>query len=189
MKISSSLVVYSSFIVDLLDIILSLVVTILTGSVIMLSQLLEGISDLISSGLLVVGINRARQHEDKTHPFGFGRELYFWALLSGIVTLTISATLSIYFGWQRFIKPESIHNINLAFLVLTFTTFTNGWSFYLSFKRLLRDRALKHIFVIFLNSSRIETKTTFVLDLMGTIASRLLPLCFTNSLEIFVLMG
>jgi len=171
MKISSTNVVIVSFLVDLLDIILSLAVTILSGSIVMLSQFLEGVSDLISSSLLLVGIARARQKEDRAHPFGFGRELYFWALMSGIVTLTISATLSIYFGWQRFINPEHIHNITLAFLVLIFTAFTNGWAFYLSLRRLLGNRSLKSILGIFLNSSRIETKTTFVLDLMGTAAS------------------
>lgn len=167
----ASLVVIVSFLVDFLDIILSLIVAIVSGSVVMLSQFLEGVSDLISSGLLLVGIAKARQKEDRAHPFGFGREIYVWALLSGIVTLTVSATLSVYFGWKRFISPEYIHNINLAFLVLIFTTFTNGFAFYLSLKRLLRSRSWKNIIGIFLHSSRIETKTTFVLDLMGMTAS------------------
>lgn len=169
--IPASFVVILSFLVDLLDIILSLTVAILSGSVIMLSQFLEGVSDLISSGLLLVGIARARQKEDRSHPFGFGREIYFWSLLSGIVTFAISSFLSIYFGWKRFLNPQALQDINLAFLVLAITTITNGIAFYFSFKRLLRNRSKKNIFSIFLHSSRIETKTTFVLDLMGTAAS------------------
>ncbi len=170
-NISSTLVVIISFLVDILDIVLSLAVAILSGSVIMLSQVLEGVADLVSSGLLLVGIARAGQKADRQHPFGFGKELYVWALLSGIVMVGISATLSIFFGWQRFLYPQKIQDLHLAFLVLAFTTLTNGFAFYLSLKRLLRGRNLNQVIKIFLHSSLIETKTTFILDLMGTTAS------------------
>ncbi len=170
-KISSANVIIISFLVDFLDILSALAVTILSGSVVMLSQLLEGISDLISSGLLLIGLMRSGQKEDREHPFGYGREIYFWTLMAGIVMFTVTATLSIYFGWQRFIHPEEVHNINLAFIVLTITTGTNGYAFYLSLKRLLRNRKLMQVVKIFLTSSLIETKTTFILDLMGMSAS------------------
>lgn len=99
----------------------------------MLSQLLEGISDLLSSGLLMVGLVRSRQKANREHPFGFGRELYFWALLSAVVTFTVTATLSIFFGWQKFLHPAPVHNIYSAFIVLGITALTNGYAFYLSF--------------------------------------------------------
>lgn len=137
----------------------------------MVSQVLEGISDLIASGLLLIGVSRSSQKENRDHPFGYGREIYFWTLLAGIVMFTVTATLSIYFGWQRFIHPEEIHNINLAFIVLAVTTLTNGYAFYLSLKRLLRNRNIMGVARIFISSSLIETKTTFILDLMGMSAS------------------
>lgn len=171
MKISSKLVIIVSFLVDVLDIVLSLAVAILSGSVVMLSQVLEGVSDLISSGLLWVGLTRSKQKEDREHPFGFGKELYFWTLLSSIMMFTVTATLSIYFGWQRYLHPHQIQNINLAFLVLGITTITNGFAFFLSLKRLIRNRRFSHVVKIFLRSSLIETKTTFILDLMGTSSS------------------
>lgn len=170
-KVSSNLVVLVSFAVDILDILLSLGVALLSGSVVMLAQVLEGFSDLISSGLLLIGLSRSRQKEDRDHPFGFGRELYFWALLSGIVMFAATAGLSIYFGWERFLHPHKIRDINLAFAVLAITIFTNGFAFYLSLKRLLRNRSFLQVVRIFLNSSLIETKATFVLDLMGVTAS------------------
>lgn len=168
---SSNLVVTISFLVDLLDVLLSLAVAILSGSVIMLSQVLEGVADLLASGLLLVGLARSRQKEDRDHPFGYGRELYFWALLAGIVMFAVTATLSIFFGWQRFMHPQSVRSITLAFLVLGITTITNGFAFYLSLKRLLRNRSIGQVVRIFLRSSLIETKTTFILDLMGMSAS------------------
>lgn len=170
-RVSSNLVVLVSFTVDLLDIVLSLGAAILSGSVVMLAQVLEGVSDLISSGLLLVGLSRSKQKADRDHPFGFGRELYFWALLSGIVMFAVTASLSIYFGYDRFLHPHQISNINLALIVLAVTILTNGFAFYLSLKRLLRNRNFLQVIRIFLNSSLIETKATFVLDLMGVTAS------------------
>lgn len=170
-RISAKKVIITSFIVDFLDIALSVFIAVISGSVIMLTQVLEGVSDLAASGILFLGLSRSLKKEDKTHPFGYGREIYFWALISALITFGATATISIYFGFERFINPRPVHNIWLAFAVLAITMVTNGYAFFLSFKRLLRRKHLKHIIQIFYKSSLIETKTTFILDFMGTIAS------------------
>ena len=170
-RISSRKVIFTSFLVDLSDLVLNFSVTVLSGSVIMLTQVLEALSDLAASGFLLIGFNRSLQKEDKTHPFGYGREIYFWSLLSALVMFGLTSTLSFYFGWQRFFHPQPLKDINLAIMVLIITFFTNGYAFMLSFLRLLRKRPATHIARIFYRSSLVETKTTFILDLMGTLAS------------------
>ncbi len=172
-RISSKRVIITSFLVDVLDVVLNFSVAILSGSIIMFTQFLEGISDLASSGFLLIGFFRSNQKEDKIHPFGYGTEIYFWSLLSALVMFGLTSTLSFYFGWQRFFHPEPIRDINLAIFILILTFFTNGYGFTLSFMRLLRRRPAKLIFKIFFRSSLVETKTTFILDLMGTCASLL----------------
>lgn len=169
--ISAKRVIITSFVVDFSDIALSIFVTIVSGSVIMLTQVLEGISDLAASGILVLGLNRSLKTEDKSHPFGYGREIYFWTLISALITFGVTSTLSIYFGLERFINPRPVHDVWLAFAVLAITLITNGYSFFLSLKRLLRKRRLKYVLRIFYKSSLIETKTTFILDFMGAVAS------------------
>lgn len=169
--VSGRRVIFTSFLVDLLDVVLSLTVAVLSGSVIMLTQVLEGIADLVSSGFLIVGLVRSGRVEDKMHPFGYGKEIYFWTLLAALVMFGVTATMSIFLGWQRFLKPELIHNLPLAFGVLALTFFTNGYAFYLSFRRLVKKRGVGQVIRIFYKSSLVETKTTFVLDLMGTVAS------------------
>lgn len=184
-KITTKRVILTSFLVDISDVILNFFIAIFSGSVVMLTQALEGVSDLISSGLLVIGLNRSLQKEDKTHPFGHGREIYFWSFLSAIITLGLTSTISFYFGWQRFFHPRPLENIYIALAILIFTLFTNGYAFFLSYKRLLRKRPPKHIFRIFYRSSLVETKTTFILDLMGASAS----LVGIIALGIYVLTG
>ncbi len=170
-RLTAHRVVIASFLVDLTDVVLNLIVAFLSGSVVMLTQVLEGLSDLAASGILLVGIVRSGRKSDRTHPFGYGREIYFWTLISALITFGITAMLSIYFGWQRVIAPHRIHDIWLVFLILAITVGTNGYAFFLSYKRLLHKRHPRHIIRIFYRSSLVETKTTFILDFMGAIAS------------------
>ncbi len=170
-RISAKRVIFTSFLVDILDILLNLIVAVVSGSIVMAAEVLEGVADLTSSGFLLVGYYRSGRLEDKSHPFGYGRELYFWTLLAALVMFGITATFSIYLGWLRFLEPRMLTNLNAAFFVLTLTLGTNGYAFWLSFRRLKGKRGVSDIVKIFLRSSLIETKTTFILDLMGSSAS------------------
>lgn len=157
--------------VDFLDVLTSFIAAILSGSVVMIVQVLEGLTDLATSGFLLIGLIRSRKPSDQKHPFGYGMELYFWTMLASILILGVTSTLSIYFGWKRFIHPLPINDIYLALAILGLTMFTNGYSLSLSVRRLLRGRSILRMVEIFAHSSRVETKTTFVLDLIGTLAS------------------
>lgn len=171
LRITSKRVILTSFIVDLIDVILNLVVAILSGSVVILTEVFEGISDLVASGFLMIGFYRSSQKEDKSHPFGYGTEIYFWSLLSALVMFGLTSSLSFYFGFQRVLDPRPISNTGIALAVLLIALVTNGYAFTLSFLRLLRRRPIRHIVRIFFRSSLVETKTTFTLDLMGTSAA------------------
>src|SRR3990167_2346825 len=138
-QITARRVVITSFLVDLIDVISSLVIAILSGSVVMLAQVLQGLADLASAGFLILGVKQSTKPTDKKHPFGHSREIFFWAMLSALTMFGITASLSFYLGLQRFLRPETIENINLAYLVLGITTITNGYSFTLSFRRLMEN--------------------------------------------------
>ncbi|MBU0569508.1 cation diffusion facilitator family transporter [Patescibacteria group bacterium] len=171
--ISSEKVVTVSFFVDISDVLINLLVAIVSGSVVMFSQALEGGAGLLASGLLIFGIKKSKKPSDRKHPFGYGREIYFWTFLSALVTFTITAGVSFYLGLERFLDPQPIHNVNLVIVVLLISILTNGYAMSLSFRRLLGKKVYKNIINIFLHSAFIATKTAFVLDLMGTLASLL----------------
>ncbi len=170
-RVSARKVIVISFLVDVLDIVLNSVAAILSGSIVMVTQVLEAVADLSSSGFLLIGLRRSMRKDDRTHPFGYGREIYFWTLLSALIMFGLTSTLSFYFGWQRFNSPIQLHDTKFALFVLFITFFTNLYAFLLSLRRLLRKRDVKQIVQIFYRSSLVETKTTFILDLMGTTSS------------------
>lgn len=170
-QITSEKVVITSFVVDISDVLVNVLVAFLSGSVVMLSQALEGAADLIASGFLLIGVKRSKRPSDKKHPYGYGRELYFWTFLSALVTFLLTAAVSFFVGLKRFLNPEEITHLTLSFAALSLAIITNGYSMSLSFRRLLGKRPQTKIWKAFFYPALIETKTAFVLDLMGTIAS------------------
>ena len=78
--------------------------------------------------------------------------------------------LSLYFGWQQFVDPNPVENIWLAFIMLTFGLCTNGYAFSLSLRRLHMLRPGVSWWHQLLSSSVVETKATFLIDLLGTSA-------------------
>jgi divalent metal cation (Fe/Co/Zn/Cd) transporter len=159
-SISAKRVVLTSFGVDFLDVLVNVVVMFATGSVVMVAELLQGISDLFASGFLLIGLKRPKE------------EIRFWTLLSALMMLLVASTLSFYFGYQRFIQPEAIDNILIAYIALAISIVSNGYAFWLSVKRLLGKKGrVSNLVDEFNRSPLIMTKNTFVLDLMGMSAA------------------
>jgi len=162
-------VAFTSFLVNVIDICLNLFVSILTGSVIMTTQWLQGLADLASSGLIINGIRLSSRPPDRHHPFGYGREMFFWTLLSGLIMISITATIAFYLGFHRFFSPEPLERPLLAIAVISVGVLTNGYALSLSTRRLFSNS--RSYWSTFLHSPLVETKTTLILDLTGTLAS------------------
>lgn len=170
-EISGRRVVLTSIFVDIIDIFMNGVVALVTGSVVMLTEVLQGVADLISDLMAYLGIERSDNKPTDLYPLGFGREVFFWTLLSSLVMLFVLAGSSIYFGWQRLLASEEINFIALTFLVLTISVITNGYSFSLSFRRLIKWGNEKSIYQQFLDSTKAESKITFISDAVGSLAA------------------
>ena len=170
-EISEKRVLVTTFVVDLLDVAINLVVAILTGSVVMLAEFFQGLADLTAAALLLVGHKRSGKRADKQHPFGYGKEVYFWTLISAVVMMTFTATASFYFGLMRFLEPEEIDYIWLGYATLAVTLATNVYAFSLSSRRLLKNKPVRKLPELFWNSGAVTVKNALVLDLMGTSAA------------------
>lgn len=166
-EISAKRVVTTSFVVDIIDIITNITVALLTGSMVMIVESLQGLADLSTVGLLLLGVKRSSRSPDARHPFGYGRELYFWTLISSVIMLVFTATTSFFLGLNRFLRPEPIDNVFLAIFVLIIAVITNGYALSLDIKRLSKNLPKSRIVSHFFASAHIETKTVFVLDLIG----------------------
>jgi len=69
-----------------------------TGSSAMVSETIHSIVDTANEGLLLLGMSRGQRPPDAQHPFGYGKELYFWSLIVAIVLFGIGGGISFYEG-------------------------------------------------------------------------------------------
>jgi cation diffusion facilitator family transporter len=170
-KIKSKTVLLTSFFVDVSDVVISIVLAVASGSVVMLSEGLQGLADLLTSGLLLIGHRQSRRRANRQHRFGYGREVYFWTLMSGVGMFLITAVTSFFLGAQRFLYPEPIRYIGFTLLALLIGLITNSYAFSLSWRRLRAVHPGQSIVKTFIYSDLIEIKAAFMLDLMGTAAA------------------
>ena len=95
-----------------------LVAFVITGSASMLAESVHSLADSGNQALLLLGRSRARRAQTEEHPFGFGRERYFYAFVVAVVLFTVGALFSLYEGVHKIMSPEEIRQPAVAFAVL-----------------------------------------------------------------------
>jgi cation diffusion facilitator family transporter len=80
----------------------------LTGSPALLAETLHTVADAGNEVLLYIAIRRSRQPADATHPFGYGPERYYWALLAAIGMFLVGGAVSIWDGIRALVHPPEL---------------------------------------------------------------------------------
>lgn len=89
-----------------------------TGSSAMLSEGIHSVVDSGNSVLLLLGLSRGQQPADTTHPFGYGKEYYFWSLIVAIMLFAIGGGMSVYEGITHFLHPVAQENPGWNYVTL-----------------------------------------------------------------------
>ena len=97
-----------------------------TGSSAMVSEGIHSLVDSSNQGLMLFGIARSKRPPDEKHPFGYSKELYFWAFVVAIVLFALGAGFSIYEGYQKLLHPHPINNVHIIYAVLGVAIFLEG---------------------------------------------------------------
>ncbi|MFT7462384.1 MAG: cation diffusion facilitator family transporter [Pseudohongiellaceae bacterium] len=97
------------------------------------SMLAEGVHSLADSGnqaLLLWGGASAAKKPTAEHPFGFGRERYFWAFIVSLIIFALGSVFAIYEGVHQFLNPGTIVSPLWAISILSLGLLLEGWSFH-----------------------------------------------------------
>jgi cation diffusion facilitator family transporter len=170
-SISTKRVLVTSFLVDSLDVLINIVIAVITGSAVMLAEALQGAADLTSVGMLLIGFRSSKKRSNKQHPFGYGKEQYFWSLIAVFLIIGVTSTVSFYSGLHRWLNPDKIEFVAVAYIALIVSVFSNGYAFMLSFGKLRGKKSLSKLPREFIESSDVAARTTLVLDGAGTLAA------------------
>ena len=110
-----------------------------TGSSAMLSEGIHSVVDTGNQGLLLIGEWRARKPADEQHPFGYGRELYFWSLVVALVLFGVGGGVSVYEG-VRHAGGQPHKNPFWNYVVLAVAFAAEGTSFVIALRALRRRK-------------------------------------------------
>ena len=99
----------------------------ITGSSAMLTEGVHSIVDSTNQLLLMWGRRAAKRPPDKYHPFGYGRELYFWSFVVAVLVFALGAGVSIYEGIIHIAHPEPAVSPVIAYGVLLVAFLLEGW--------------------------------------------------------------
>lgn len=101
----------------------------ITGSSSMLAESVHSVADSGNQALLLVGGRRARREADEEHPFGHGRDRYFYAFVVALVLFSVGGLFSLYEGWHKLHAPEEVDSPAVALGILGFAILAEGFSF------------------------------------------------------------
>ena len=117
-----------------------------TGSAAMLSEAIHSVVDTGNGGLMLFGVHRSGQPPDFDHPFGHGRELYFWTLIVAILIFAAGGGMSAYEGIIHLAHPTPPTRVDWSYAVLGLAFVFEGTTWFFGWKAFSLERGRRGVF-------------------------------------------
>lgn len=163
-KDESTIVVYAALAGNLGVAITKLIAATVTGSSAMFAESIHSAVDTLNEVLLLVGLHRSKRPIDSTHPFGYGKEQYFWSLIVAVLVFGLGGGVSVVQGIQHILAPEPIVDAKWNFIVLGISAVLEGASFIVALRAILKKKGDKPFWRYLHRSKDPATFTVFAED-------------------------
>lgn len=130
----SRTVIYAALVGNTLIALTKFVAAWFTGSSAMLSEGVHSVVDTGNGLLLLYGLHRASRPADLSHPFGHGRELYFWSFIVALLVFALGSGIAFYEGVMHIMEPEPATDPMVAYVVLGLSMLFEGYSWRVALK-------------------------------------------------------
>ncbi len=160
----SRLVVYAALVGNLCIAIAKFIAAGISGSSAMLSEGVHSLVDTLNEVLLLYGLHRADKKPDTVHPFGYGRELYFWSFIVALLVFAAGAGVSAYEGVLHIRNPEPATNHALSYTVLGIAFVFEGVSWWVALREFRATKGNMGYFEAFRRSKDPATFTVLLED-------------------------
>jgi cation diffusion facilitator family transporter len=101
-----------------------------TGSSSMLAEAVHSVADTSNQGLLLLGQKTSQREATKDHPFGFGRDRYFYSFIVALMLFTLGSAFALYEGIHKIQHPEPLTTPVVAVIILFVAVLLESYSFY-----------------------------------------------------------
>lgn len=112
----------------------------ITGSSSMLAESVHSVADTSNQGLLLLGQKTSKRRATREHPFGYGRDRYFYSFIVALVLFTLGSAFAVYEGIHKVRHPEELTSPVVAVSILAVAILLEGYSFRTAVRE---SRALK----------------------------------------------
>ena len=106
----------------------------ITRSAGLLAESFHSMADTGNQGLLMLGGKRAERKPDAEHPFGYGRERYFWSFVVALVLFSMGGLFALYEGISKVRDPHEVENLPVAIGILVFAIALETFSLRTAYK-------------------------------------------------------
>jgi cation diffusion facilitator family transporter len=146
----------------------NILVALLSGSRAVLSQAVYCITDLVGGIMLLWGFVVSRRPANPNHPFGYGKERYFWSFVAALVTFTVAGIIVFVSGLSQVTDPQPITHIPDALLSVGATLLASVGGIAVTVREL---RSNRETLSTLLASSHLGLKTIFYQDLVSVVGA------------------
>lgn len=101
----------------------------ITGSASMLAEAVHSVADTSNQGLLLLGQKTSQRAATKEHPFGFGRDRYFYSFIVALMLFSLGSAFAIYEGIHKLQEPEELTSPLVAVAILVVAVILESYSF------------------------------------------------------------
>ena len=101
-----------------------------TGSGAMLAEAIHSLADCTNQIFLLIGLREAKKPSNASHPMGYGRVVYFWAMMVALLLFFVGGAFSVMEGINHLRHPEPLRNAVIAMVVLGISVVLEGFSLY-----------------------------------------------------------
>jgi cation diffusion facilitator family transporter len=136
---ASNRVIVAAILANLVIAILKFVAAFITGSAAMISEGIHSVVDTGNGVMMWVGSRRSERPPDEAHPFGHGKELYFWTFVVAVTVFAVGGGMSIYEGVNHLLHPRPVDNLGWNYAVLGASVVLEGGSW------VVAARAFAHV--------------------------------------------
>lgn len=160
----SNVVVYAALAGNLAVAIAKFAAAGFSGSAAMLSEGVHSLVDTTNEVLLLYGMHRARLKPDRTHPFGHGRELYFWSFVVALLVFSLGAGVSFYEGLTHILHPSPTKDPLWNYGVLGISALFEGSTWFVALREFRAAKGAMGYFEAFRKSKDPTTFTVLLED-------------------------
>lgn len=109
-----------------------------SGSAAMFAEGVHSVVDSLNQGIILLGLSRSNKAADPTHPFGYGKEVYFWTLIYAVLLFGIGGGVSIFKGVTRLSDPSVEGSFTWSYVVLAVAFVAEGTSWVIAVRAVRR---------------------------------------------------